>query len=684
MASYGYTAPGVRISDVAAPTVAPIFERPTNVAIVGEALGYEEVKNEVVFLEDNDAVTLKVPGVNAASVVVKDSYDTNTVYTNTTDYVLSISGDYTTIARKMYTTIESEEPLVVILTTTGDNTKTRLIGNDVFVPFSLTALGSTTAYAPTADNVENILVQRAGLYNTANDYDANVSGTSTAQIRRKSGSPRIQDGQKVYISYTTNSGANFYLDEEKTLSGTSYSSNLANVAEGVDVASIRVRNAKNMAYSDTTAVVAFAAGGTSDFTSSFDNGASPTPTVTLVRATGPTTIGAAENRRTVKVSYQATRPDYFLPIRCYSYAEVEARFGKALDPLTGEILSPLSFGAFMAWNNGVSDVVCQAVFHTADASDSQATRSAPTDRTSDVTGYVADWQSSLQSLRDFPDINVIVPIVGQDTYLTDGNMRSIFGYVQDHINFQAENDEHVVAVLGEDSSQAVGRASLATLQSHAQSLGTHEMAARTVLVSPASFAFPNSNLPKQYQAIGGQYVAAALAGQLAQRPIQDALTRKSVVGVFDVLDYRSKEDKNNDAQSGLMVIERRNNTVIVRHAITTAVSDPNSQELSVVRAKLYMMESLRRTLDARIIGQIPADDAAPTVVGATVQGVLETLTQAQAIVGYSALQVRSLSPAQPATMEVRFNYRPSYPLNYIDIKFSVDVSGSSSTNGVNF
>ncbi len=682
MATYGYTAPGVRVGEVVTPTVAPIFERPTNIAIVGEALGYEEIKNEIVFLEDNDAVTLRVAGVNASSVVVKDSYDSNTTYAPLTDYVLGVDGDFMTIKRNVYTTIESGERVVIVLTTTGDTSRTRAIGDDLANGVTIEGLQTVTVYAPTADDVETVHVQRQGRFSVANDYDTSVSGTSTAKIRRKSGSPRILDGQKVYVSYTTNEGANLYLDEEHTLTSTTYSSNFQNVAEGVDETSIVVRNAGDLGYANTTAMVEFTNGATSDFTYTFDNGATPTPTITVARAMGPTTIGSAENRRTVKVTYQATSPDYYLPVRCVSYAEVERRYGAAINPTTGQVLSPLTFGAYFAFVNGASDVVTQALFHSSDVSDSQALRTAPSNKAVDTAGYVADWQGSLRSLRDFPDINVIVPIVGQDASLSDTNVRTILTSLQDHIGYMAENDEHIISLNGEDSTTA-GSASMSTLQSHAQSLGTHPMASRTVLVSPGAFAFPNGNLPKGYQAVGGQYMAAALAGQLAARPIQDALTRKGVVGFADVLDYRSKEDKNNDAQSGLLVVERRNNAVVVRHAVTTAITDVNSQELSVVRAKLYMMESIRRTLDARIIGQILADENAPTVVGATIQGVLETLVQSQAIVAYSGLQVSAISPSQPSTLKVRFNYKPSFPLNYIDVEFSVDVTtGVSTTFGV--
>jgi hypothetical protein len=681
MATIGYNPPGVRITELTTPTVAPIFERPTNIALVGEALGYQSIVNESVYLEDNDWATLKVPGVNANTIVVKDSFNTGTTYVVSTDYEVGADGDFTRIRRRIYSTIESGEGVVVILWTTGDTSKTRLVGNDVSNGVALTGSSTYVVSAPTADALDQVVVQRKGAYNTTTDYQATVSGTTSAKVYRRGGS-RIADGQKVYVTYTTAAGANTYTDEEVTLTGTSAPANPGNLShygEGVDLASIVVRNAKNMG-TDATAVVQFSLGATSDYTQTIDNGATPTPTVSLTRtATAPTTIGSGDGRRTVKVSYQATTKDYWRPARFFSFSEVETMYGPAMDVSTGVISSPLSFAAFLAFANGAPDIVAQAVFHTSDINDSQAERSGPTAKT-DMSNYIADWRNSFQSLRDFSDVNIIVPVIGQTSQISDSNVVSVFSALQDHVGYMAENDEHIVVLLGEDST-ATGSATLGTLQSHAKSLGAHEMAERTTLISPANFAFPNSNLTRGYVAVGGQYVAASMAGMLAARPVQDTLTRKSVVGFIDVLDYRSTPDKNNDAQAGLTVIERKNGNVNVRHAITTAVSNINSQEL--VRAKLYMVESIRRTLDARIVGQIPADDNAPTIVGATVQGVLETLVQSGAIVSFSSLQARSLGPGAPATIEVRFGYKPSYPLNYVDVVFSVDVSsGSSTTFGV--
>jgi hypothetical protein len=50
------------------------------------------------------------------------------------------------------------------------------------------------------------------------------------------------------------------------------------------------------------------------------------------------------------------------------------------------------------------------------------------------------------------------------------------------------------------------------------------------------------------------------------------------------------------------------------------------------------------------------------------------------IVGFDSVQVKSTS-TDPTILEVRFNYRPAFPINYIDIKFTVDLtSGATSLN----
>jgi hypothetical protein len=53
-----------------------------------------------------------------------------------------------------------------------------------------------------------------------------------------------------------------------------------------------------------------------------------------------------------------------------------------------------------------------------------------------------------------------------------------------------------------------------------------------------------------------------------------------------------------------------------------------------------------------------------------------------AIVGYSGLGARSLAPSYPTVIEVRFNYAPAYPLNYIQIVFALDLTAAGGGGGI--
>jgi hypothetical protein len=266
------------------------------------------------------------------------------------------------------------------------------------------------------------------------------------------------------------------------------------------------------------------------------------------------------------------------------------------------------------------------------------------------------------------------------TTLTDGDVLSIIQTVQTHINFQDQNNQFVVGIYGEDSTNGV-RAQSSALQSHAQTLGAGLLPERQVLISPGSFKSASAVGGSPID-IGGQYVAASAAGMLAARPIQTPLTRKSINRITDVNDFRSETDKNADAQSGLFVVHKKSGVIQVRHSLTTAVSDANNRELSVVRSKHFMIESIRNTLDQQVVGQVIADQNAPFTVQTTVQGVLENLMILGAIVGYSGLGARSLAPSYPTVIEVRFNYAPAYPLNYIQIVFALDLTAAGGGGGI--
>lgn len=390
--------------------------------------------------------------------------------------------------------------------------------------------------------------------------------------------------------------------------------------------------------------------------------------------------GAIADGRVVNVTYTYVSATYYVPTRLSDMGSVETRYGPAYTADGTAVNSTLSYAAAIAFENGASEVVCQPLFTLATPGDPNTAQGQPNATQAAAT---ATWQDTLFSLRDIEDINVIVPLIGQSmTNVDDARQLAILSVVQDHVKYMKDNDQYIVALLGEDSSAASTVAQKTTLRAHAVSLGARyggDLAEQTVLVSPSRFV---RSLPLLGQSVfvGGQYVAVAVAGLLAANDVSTALTRKPLSGFNAVADPRQKLDKNADAQVGLMVIEQRGAAVRIRHSITLDTSSTERNELSVVRAKHRVVESVRDTLDTQIIGHVIADGNAPLVVRAAVISVLEQLRQDRDIVSYSEVESRAVT-LDPSKVEVRFSYRPAFPLNYINVKFALDLTTGDVTPG---
>lgn len=401
---------------------------------------------------------------------------------------------------------------------------------------------------------------------------------------------------------------------------------------------------------------------TTDYTISTANG-----TITRVAA------GAIADGRLVNVTYQYIPVNYFLPTRLSDIGSVESRYGSGLTPDGLSINSAVSYAAAIAFENGTDSVVIQPLL-------TRATPGTPTSVASQPNATqiasTATWSDTLFPLRDIEDINVIVPVIGQSIpNIADATQLAIFQTLQDHLQFMSTQDQYLIAVLGEDASANASVATRAIINAHANTLRSRYgggLAEQTVLLSPAKFT---RSLPVFGQSafVGGQYAAAGIAGMLAAQPVSSSLTRKVLSGFTGIADYRSLQDKNEDAANGILVLEQKSGSVVVRHSITLDTTQAARRELSVVRAKHRVIESVRDTLDRQIIGNVIADGNAPGIVSAAVVAVLEQLRQGRDLVDYGGVQARILA-LDPTTVEVRFSYRPAFPLNYINVVFSLDLS----------
>ena len=402
--------------------------------------------------------------------------------------------------------------------------------------------------------------------------------------------------------------------------------------------------------------------------------------------------GAISNGTLVAVTYTYVPSDYWNPIRLFDIGSVESRFGpsfaSASNPQTGQvyytgIASQLSFAARMAFNNGAQNVICQPLFSRATPGDHTSAQQAVA---ANQVGSSSTWSDTLYILRPYEDLNLIVPVLGQDgVNVSSSNMLDVFSSIQNHIAFMNTQQQYIMAMFGEDGTssyslfQSLLGSGVGSVQAHAQSLqGNYgnALSSQCILTNNTVYQVATPGGFTNVINVGGQYAAAAVAGAIGGRPVASALTHAPLLGFTSLTDPRTPSDKNNDAGQGLFVIEKKKGLIWCRHGITLDNSSGAPRaEISVVRAKFLMMESIKQTIDNQIIGKIIADGNSPIVVSSTISGILSLLQQAGTIVAYSTVNA-AISSLNPTIIIASFSYRPSFPVDYVDVTFSLDLTNN--------
>src|ERR1019366_3621920 len=387
----------------------------------------------------------------------------------------------------------------------------------------------------------------------------------------------------------------------------------------------------------------------------------------------------------VNVTYTYVPAGYYNPIRLYNFNEVQNRFGSALEKNNkGEYTSPLSLAAQKAFESGAGNLILQPLFALTGGTEPEYNAGGFITNAEQPTAIkIAEaktWEVTFKALNLVEAIDLIVPVVGQgnaEGKVTDSIMNSIFSAVLGYEQYRAIEEQFIYGVFGEDSTGT--EALEAKLWEHARNVRSYaggKLAAQNLLINGGNFGI---SLPEGGEAnIGGQYMAAAIAGALASRPVASSLTRKGITGFTKVRDLRTPAQKNEDAGEGLFVIEQiQGGQIRCRHAISLDNTHGASRsEVSVVRAKFLMVESVKETLENQIIGQIIADGNSPVIVRSAIVGVLSALQSAGDLVDF-ATPVVQIASLEPTTITASFSYRPAFTLNYIDIVFSLDLSSQT-------
>jgi hypothetical protein len=391
------------------------------------------------------------------------------------------------------------------------------------------------------------------------------------------------------------------------------------------------------------------------------------------------------NNTVVYVTYTWIPNNYYYPQRFENIGSIAATYGNALDSTGSSISSPLTFAAGLCLGNGAGSVILQPLFEN--ETDPPGATTPKLQPTSNVS--TTPWADTLELALGFIEgADLVVPIVGQ-SYAGGSNSTQLAVYqqVQKYLVSLRNNEEYCMAIFGDDSSTSTSVGQESTLQSNATTLkssfgGTLNQQMIYVNTSKFQVALPASSAstPLTQLTVGGQYMAAAVAGAIAGRPISSAITRKSIGGFSGVLDPRTTANKNADAEKGLLVIEQKGENIRCRHGITLDSTSAARSEISVVRAKFNLIASVKETLENEVIGQIIADANSPFVVRSAIAGVLSALHSRGSILDYSQIHAE-ISSINPTAIKASFAYRPAFTLNYINVEFSLDLSAQTVTAG---
>jgi hypothetical protein len=368
------------------------------------------------------------------------------------------------------------------------------------------------------------------------------------------------------------------------------------------------------------------------------------------------TAGAFTDTETVRVSYQYTDYDYLTPSICTNLAQVQSLYGNGIDITTGEITSPISLAAQFAFTNGAQTLVLVA--------------------TPNATVLRADLTDAYAFLEVLTNVNLVVPLFVGGAYADSINVG------QDLATFLLE-DENTNDLLrmgligfevGTDTNEGYDPATIA------DSIAYKRVVEAWPFAMNYYNGYTNSTL-----VVGGYYLAAAYAGIFAGNQPQQGLTRQTIknfTGIPSaVFQTMTTALKNQYGASGVAVAEiSRAGVLWCRHGTTTDPSSIYNQEASLVREQDAMVTLLEGAVEQSGLIGTPIDDNTIVNLQALTIGILEQCVQLGIIYGYQAVLAQQLQ-SLPTTIQITFQWQPSYPLNYVTFIFSVNTTTGAVSAG---
>ncbi len=400
------------------------------------------------------------------------------------------------------------------------------------------------------------------------------------------------------------------------------------------------------------------------------NSLTGTPLVSGTNYSGPTTVSGVTTFTTISGSSFQFNSTYLqasysyttvTPGNLYTFSDYNSAANVFGQPIvysgsTPVVSSPASLAAFLAFQNGAPQV---SLYNIVSAS-----------------GSLTDFLSAVQSFAGVDTFDLIVPLVYDTTYNTSSS-GPFFDGLANFLDAQASNGIFQRAFVGLDSS-AVSPVNIPI--NIASNLDNSRI---SVVNLPAVNYNPGFNSTTGTTtgviSINGYFVAAALAGLWASNSPQTPLTNKTVDGFAGISNQLSPSQETTLQSYGVLVVaQRRNGAMYVRHGLTTNTSNWLTQEISINTIGDFVANNFKSNfINSNLIGQALTTSVIGAINNLTI-GVLSELQTSGVIMGYTNLNIVQ-DPNNPTRVLVSFSYSPTVPLNYINVTIAINTANGAFT-----
>ena len=304
----------------------------------------------------------------------------------------------------------------------------------------------------------------------------------------------------------------------------------------------------------------------------------------------------------------------------------------------------LAIGAQLAISQGASYIMCVQL-------------------QDNISSATTGWQAAMDAL-ELQECYCVVPMRGLDTTSTPES--TILNYLKTHVTDMSTMVERKfrMALIG----VPIGTTTTAAFISIATLCDSERMA----VLTPDTMDLTLNGVT---ETVDGSYLAASVAGIICNPNYTwgEPISGKSVIPFDDIVDPFTRTEKNMMAGNGVMIIEKKGpGDFRIRHALTTNPSTVAEQELKVTRIKDGLSKYMISSLESAFINTRNVGNETISNIKAFMKFLLSNVISRQDITEFSDPDVR-VSPSDPRQINISFNVRPSYDVNYIKITFGVSL-----------